>query len=302
MFAGEGVFRMLLDSLQEGCYFVDPERAILFWNKAAERISGFRAEEVVGKRCFDNMLVHTDDEGNSLCHGVCPLASTIQDGEPRQTTVYLRHKEGHRVRVQVGVSRVVDEGGTVLGGLETFVDASPTLAALEEVKRLKELALLCPLTGVGNRRYAEQMLEARFDLLKRMEGEGTLAVLFLDIDNFKLFNDKYGHEVGDVVLKMVARTLRSAVRSSDFVGRWGGEEFVVVLSNLQPVDVARMAERLRALVQQSSRQSSQNRLEVTVSIGACQCGPADTGASLVRRADKLMYESKARGKNRVTMD
>jgi diguanylate cyclase (GGDEF)-like protein/PAS domain S-box-containing protein len=300
IFQESGLFRTLLDSLHEGVYFVDPERCIQYWNHGAEEITGYAAEEVVGRSCADNILVHVSEEGQSLCLNGCPLQACISDGEDRNNRVFLHHKEGHRVPVQVTASAIRGDDGHIIGGLETFFDASSTIAALDEIDRLKELSLLCPLTGVGNRRYTEETLSHRIDEMKRQKSR--LAVLFFDIDHFKAFNDTYGHAVGDVVLKMTARTLAGAMRSYDFLGRWGGEEFVAILSNMTPIEVESMAERLRMLVENSSRTLSENRLKVTVSIGAYVCSPEDTGESAIATADGLMYESKSKGRNRVTMN
>ncbi len=252
-----------------------------------------------GKCCADNILVHVCESGKSLCESTCPLAASIDDGEIRQDRVFMRHKEGHRVPLNVTVSPIRSTSGEIIGGLETFSDATPVMAALEEAQRLKKDALICPLTGVANRRYTEENLVRR---LKELEEKGTpLAVLFVDVDHFKKVNDTYGHDVGDVILKMVARTLSGAMRTYDLLGRWGGEEFVAVLPNLQPIEVQTIAERLRALVEKASRDVSKGKLKVTVSLGAYVCQKGDTPATVVAHADKLMYTSKSNGRNRVTM-
>jgi diguanylate cyclase (GGDEF)-like protein/PAS domain S-box-containing protein len=293
------LLRALLDNVHDGVYFVDSERRIQFWNKSAERITGYSAEEVVGKSCADNILMHVDEEGNQLCLGKCPLAATISDGERRTARVYLHHKEGHRLPVQVGISPIHDDEGRILGGLETFFDASEVLAALQEAERLREEALICPLTGIGNRRYAEQMLARKLDEMAR--GGMRMAVLFIDIDHFKKVNDTYGHDIGDVVIKMVARTMSSAMRSYDFLARWGGEEFIALLPAANATSAARIAERLRTLVSHSSRDMSQGKIRTTVSIGVYFCRRDDTPESVVKQADRLLYESKRNGRNRITV-
>ena len=101
-----GLFRLLLDNLYEGVYFVDSERVIQFWNKGAERISGYSADEVTGRKCSDGILTHVNDDGNCLCMGACPLAATIEDGCSRDCRVYLKHKDGHRLPVEIGASPI----------------------------------------------------------------------------------------------------------------------------------------------------------------------------------------------------
>src|SRR5690606_5935659 len=100
--------------------------------------------------------------------------------------------------------------GAVIGGLETFHDATTEMSALSQLDELKAQSLLCNITGVGNRRYAEQVLEARFAGMEHTKN--LLGIVFMDIDHFKSINDQYGHRVGDIALKMVSRTLANAMR------------------------------------------------------------------------------------------
>jgi diguanylate cyclase (GGDEF)-like protein len=126
-------------------------------------------------------------------------------------------------------------------------------------------------------------------------------LLFGDIDRFKGFNDTYGHDVGDRVLRMVASTLRDNVRGDDVVGRWGGEEFVVLVQGTSSqADVVALGEKLRALVEASRLDLPKESVTVTISLGATLLQPGDSPESLVRRADLLMYRSKEAGRNRVT--
>ena len=299
LFQDDRLFRTLLDNLSEGVYFTDTQRRIQYWNLGAERITGYPAEEVVGHCCADNILMHTDLEGRSLCRNQCPLAATMQDTEVRTARLYLHHKEGHRIPVRVTTAAIQDDAGQVIGGLETFHDATQEMSALSEVEELKSKALLCPVTGVGNRAYAQQMLERKFEEMRA--SQSTLALAFMDIDHFKEINDRYGHAVGDIALKMVARTLANAMRNYDFLARWGGEEFIAILPNLHKPQLERFAERLRALVEHSSATVSQGKLVVTISVGAVVATQEDSIASLVGRADALMYRSKAEGRNRVSL-
>jgi len=300
LFQNDALFRTLLDNLNEGVYFTDTLRHIRYWNQGAERITGFTADEVMGRCCADNILMHTDLEGKTLCRGFCPLAATMQDCEQRSAKLFLHHKQGHRVPVFTTTAAIKDSTGAVIGGLETFHDVTTEMSALSQVEELRAQSLLCPLTGVGNRRYAEQMLTVKFDELKR--NASTLGVVFIDIDHFKSINDRFGHKIGDVALKMVARTLGNAMRSYDFLARWGGEEFICLLPNMHKPQLQASAERLRALVEKSSAEVSKQKLIVTISMGAVLASPADDWNKVVHRADELMYQSKQQGRNRVTMD
>lgn len=292
-------FQAVLDALPDGVYVTDRDRRIVYWNRTAERITGYAPSEVIGSRCSDELLVHVDGEGNRLCLTRCPLSATLEDGVTRDAHVYLRHKEGHRLPVRVRVASLVGADGRIRGAVEIFADNSAQLAFLQRLEELQQLAYIDPVTGVGNRRFAEMTLQARLDELRRYGW--NFAVLMIDIDHFKRVNDTYGHEVGDRVLALVAKTLSGSLRSFDFLGRWGGEEFVAVVPMQMETLLAPLAARCRALVERSALRVEGRPLTVTVSTGATMADAADTMTTLVGRADELMYRSKQAGRNRVTL-
>ncbi len=291
-------YRNMLENIYEGVYFVDHTRKITFWNKGAERISGFTAEEVVGTCCYNNILNHVDEKGNKLCMAGCPLHLTILDGETREAMVYLHHKSGHRVPIMVKAI-VMEEEGKVIGAVEIFTDLSEKREVLRSMEEYKQLAMKDQLTGVANRRYIDTFIDSK---LFEQRGLGiTFGVLFLDIDRFKVFNDTYGHDIGDEVLTMVAKTCEGATRSTDLFGRFGGEEFVAVLVGITPEVLEKKAEQIRMLIESSALRINDMNLCVTVSIGATMAMEEDTEQILLKRADELLYRSKVEGRNRVTI-
>lgn len=296
----DGFYRKVLDSIDDGVYFVDRNRRILYWNRGAERLSGYCADEVVGHLCSDNLLRHIDEEGRRLCKDGCPLAATISDGQPRRADVIMHHKEGHLVPVCVRVTPIRDQSGDIIGAVEVFSDNSHQKAVQMEIERLRELTLLDPLTGIGNRRFVETATLSRLEELRRYGW--SFGVILLDIDHFKAVNDMFGHLVGDDVLRMVARTLAHNVRAFDSVGRWGGEEFAIVVQNAGTEALMALAERLRMLVEQASLSVANEIVRVTVSLGATVACLNDTLSSLFERADQMLYFSKHHGRNRVSIE
>jgi diguanylate cyclase (GGDEF)-like protein/PAS domain S-box-containing protein len=289
----------IIENLYDGLYFVDRDRKITFWNKGAERISGFSAAEVVGRHCSDNILTHVDAEGNTLCWGACPLAATISDGMPREAAVFLHHKDGHRVPVSVRISALTDDAGTVIGGIELFTDISNQVANELRIRELEKLALLDTLTQLANRRFLEREVRNRLEEKKRFNV--PFGILFIDIDHFKMFNDRYGHAVGDEVLRFVAKTIVANSRTFDLYGRWGGEEFLGIIRNVTAQDLDHIGNRIRMLVDNAYLTSAQGKLEVTISVGAAMARDGDSMAALLKRADELLYESKRAGRNRLTL-
>jgi len=295
-----GLYRDILENMHDGIYFVDRKRRITFWNRGAERITGYSAEEVVGSFCSNNILMHVDALGRQLCKGSCPLIAAMADGSPHETEVYLHHKLGHRLPVWVRTSPLRDADGNFIGAVEMFSDISSRQSLQEQVEELKKLALLDPLTGLPNRRHLEGYLHSRLEELHR-SGVG-FGFLFMDIDHFKQFNDQYGHDIGDQLLTIVANTLSFSIRRFDMVCRWGGEEFAGVFPHADLETLHGIAERLRVLVAHSQAHTGSGVLTVTLSIGGSVAQPEDSAASLLQRADRLMYASKINGRNRVTIE
>ena len=138
----------ILNALPEGAYITDVTRRILFWNKAAERITGWSAAEVIGRTCFDNILCHVDKDQHQLCgKEYCPLHRSIITGQPSEAPllVYAKARTGLRIPVEVTVSPLRDTAGKVVGGVELFRDASEAVAEMNRAKVIQENALRCPL-------------------------------------------------------------------------------------------------------------------------------------------------------------
>jgi two-component system cell cycle response regulator len=290
----------ILNTIHDGVHFVDKERRILFWNKAAENITGYAAEEVIGNICPEIEPSHMDDKGNILCGSDCPLRATILDGEPRQRRIFVRHKDGRNVPIVINVSPHYDNNGQIVGALKIFSQESPTVYEDDLVERLSGIAMHDALTGLPNRRYIESFLSYKLDEYARF---GKLfAVLFADIDNFGSFNNRYGHDVGDAVLTSIASSIQTSIRKSDLIGRWGGEEIVGIYSIVKPFDAPILAEKFRKLISNTQVPSKEGPLHVTVSAGITVIRPNDTADSIVERADMLMYKSKRAGKDQVSFE
>lgn len=241
--------------------------------------------------------MHTNAQGCNLCLDGCPLLATFRDRIGRQTDVFLKHRDGHRVPVSVRTSPIVDAEGRVIGGVEVFSENSSKLAALEKAAEMEQLALIDPLTSVGNRRYTETVLHQQHELFRR-EGD-SFAVLFLDVDHFKVVNDTHGHDAGDAVLRAVARTLVNNLRSFDFLGRWGGEEFIAVLVKADAPRAIAVAARCCALVRSCLVDWAGRLIRQTISIGVAVIQPGESAAELVARADAFLFQAKQAGRDQV---
>jgi len=220
----------LLEAMSEAVYAVDAERRITYWNSAAERLTGYRAAEVVGRYCHDNLLNDVDDAGRQLCWTGCPLLATIDDGSVFEVRMFLRHRDGHRVPVAVRLDVAERE------------------------------ALTDPLTGIANRRRLERALELRGYELQRYNRR--YAVVFIDVDDVKQFNER------------------------------GGDEFLLVAPVKDLEQALGLAERVRHLDASASLVHNGARAAVTVTAGVALACPSEPTQELVNRASLAMTSSK----------
>ncbi|MBN1293849.1 MAG: sensor domain-containing diguanylate cyclase [Candidatus Latescibacteria bacterium] len=286
--------------MYDGVYFVDAKRCITYWNQAASRITGYSHDEVMGQRCADNILRHVDVDGKNLCIDECPVKKTLNDGVSREMEAFLHHKKGHRVPVLIRTSPIRDENGVITGAVELFSDHTDYELIKQRLAELEKLAYIDELTQLANRRYIEISIEMHLQELKRYGW--PFGILFIDIDNFKVINDTKGHIIGDKVLKMLSRTFSGNARPFDFFGRWGGEEFLAIIRNVDLPMLKSIAHRFRMLVEQSFITYNGQNISVTISIGATVGKANDTSKSLIERADKFLYQCKNSGKNCVFVD
>jgi diguanylate cyclase (GGDEF)-like protein len=231
---------------------------------------------------------------------MCPLAATIKDGSTREAEVYLHHKKGHRVPVWIRATPLRDENNNIVGGAELFTDSSAQHLMLQRIQDLEELALIDTLTQLSNRKHLESEMHNSLQEMERYNL--SFAILFIDIDNFKQFNDTYGHDVGDQILQTLAQTLKSAARPFDLFGRWGGEEFIGIIRNVDRDALVTIGNRCRILVEKSYMTFKEKFINVSISLGGTLAQRGDSIESLLKRADRLMYESKKRGRNCLTTD
>jgi len=294
------LFRDLADGMRDGICLVDGKGRIVYWNKGAKRLTGYSCSEMVGKHASDRVLTHIDSGGSPMDEEEPWLEGAIRNGEVREAQVYFRHKDGHRIPLRVYVGPVRAANGRRVGAVEVFSDNAAMAAALQRIEELETLTLIDALTKLPNRVYVEMSLLARLSELRRYGW--TFGMLFIDLDEFKDVNDKYGHDAGDEVLRVVGKTLLENTRPFDVLGRWGGDEFVGAIIYATEEHLGAIAERYRRLIEDLAVPVGSDTVKVTVSMGATLARKEDNVESLYKRADKLMYQSKNGGGNRVSLD
>ncbi|HRX85512.1 MAG TPA: diguanylate cyclase [Phycisphaerae bacterium] len=285
-FAPEAVFyRNLLNRITDGAYFVDRHRRITFWNHAAERLTGYRADEVVGTCCADNLLVHADDAGNCLCEGSCPLSATLEDGTPRCAKVYLKHRLGHRVAVRVHTIPWARDG-RIVGAVEIFQCDAEDVQERDRLGDIAMLPLLDVLTGIGNRQYLQSSLAAAIAELP--EPEAQCGVILLHLDSLASWNAALGLEVGDRALQVVAQTLVGVSGPFVAAGRWGSGNFMAIVAHCRSDELTELAARYQALVAASQVVVGEKALAPRVSVTTLTSEPHESVAHFIERIEMAL--------------
>lgn len=288
----------ILNNIHDGVYIVDHECKIFFWNRAAEKITGYCESDVQGMTCSENILSPVDGTGKSLCGENAPVKKALGDGQIHRAEAYLRHKEGYRIPVSIQAFPLFDEKGKITAAAEIFTDISPKFAIPQRKLELEKMQLFDQQTELGNKSYLEIQLQSRLEGIRKHRI--PFGVLYVDVDSLKEANKTYGESVGDRILNMVAKTLSNNVRFIDIVGRWESDEFLVILLNLDESNLDLVANKLRLLIEQSHIMAGTNSVRVTISIGATLASRVDDVEILVDRARSLMHHSKWLGRNRVS--
>lgn len=298
-FAGRSLSRekhhtaAILHAVGDGVIATDTADRVAFMNPVAERLTGYGMAEARGRPLSE--IVPLLDEFDSLpvewAQGAAPA-----DKDPSdlwQRPLFLRNRAGDHHAVRVSINAIASENGRPEGRVVAFSDITETLRIS---RRMAFLATHDPLTELPNRVLLEDRLAQGIAHARRHKR--SLAVLFLDLDNFKKINDGLGHAVGDALLKNVADRLRSTIREVDSAARWGGDEFVIVLEDLlHPESVTEITEKIHAAFAKPFIVADQ-ALYVSFSIGISLFPQDDaSGERLLRHADAAMYRVKALGRN-----
>ena len=271
---------------QEGMVITDAGGVILRVNQAFTASTGYSAEEVVGQtpRLFKS---GRHDEAFYRT-----MWQTLVSNGAWQGEIWDRRKNGEIYPKWLTISAVKDEAGVVTHYVGTHFDITERKKAEEKIQAL---AFSDQLTGLANRTSLHERLAQALGMAARNGKQ--VALMMIDLDNFKTINDTLGHQVGDLLLKEVAQRLTGSIRQTDLVARLGGDEFVIVLADIdEPADAAHVADKILSVVA-APYLLDRNELRTSASIGICLY-PDDAGESqdLLKKADAAMYHAKANGR------
>lgn len=292
----ERQLQVLMDNLPGMAYRCryDPHWTMLFVSQGCARLTGYEPEELINNRVtsYANLM---DDEDNERI--LDEVQAALDKDESFSLEYGLTRRDGSRIWVWERGRGVEEEDGTVvLEGIVLDISDRKTLE-----NELEEMATRDPLTGLFNRREMSRVLEEELERARRYQR--PMALLWIDFDHFKDINDTFGHAAGDAVLRSISRLLLGSVRSVDSIGRFGGEEFVIVLPEMDLEGARDTAERLRRKVAEEPQPLGDGKeVPLTISVGvAVYPDHGQSAATLCAAADKAMYLAKERGRNCVAM-
>jgi len=285
----------LLDQLEEGICYFDNNLKIQYCNKEVENLTGVHKGEFIGRQFWARDAVRPGTMRMTNKHSVL---KEVQNGHDIVLDENLQMENGTVRPVQIKMIPFKDQEGEIIGAIEVIRDNSDIKEFELKIEELERLAFYDSLTLLSNRRQIEQQLSV---LLHDKQRYGwSFGIIFFDIDQFKDINDTYGHPAGDKVLNTIASITKSTFRASDIIGRWGGDEFIVLVKCIDDDILHPVAEKFRRIVESFPVNVDNNEIPMTVSIGATLGHEKDTLESLMERVDKLLYNSKKEGRNLVT--
>ena len=290
----EEKYRTLFEDSRDAIAITDRDGTFVDVNRAMLDLFGYTKEQIMRMK-FKDLYVDPGDAAKFQYE-------IAKKGSLRDYEVNLRKRSGKVMHCLFIVTQRRSEKGTVMGyqGIVRDITAQKVMeeALRESEKRYRDLSITDDLTGLFNQRHFYHQLRAEMDRIQRYKH--PLALLLLDVDNFKIYNDTYGHLAGDKVLAKLGEVIRNSIRKTDSGYRYGGEEFIVILTETRGQDAVIVAERLR------KRFSDEiffpvplEPVHVTVSVGIADYRDGEEITSFVKRADQNMYEAKRKGKNCV---
>ncbi|WP_378957230.1 diguanylate cyclase domain-containing protein [Pelosinus sp. sgz500959] len=217
---------MFLNYLFDGVFLADHDRSILFWNHSAEVISGYTSSEVVGRKCYDMILLHVNEKGENICNSSCPLKQTIKNKTATEMSLFLRHKQGHLIPVTIRTVPIFNDNGLHKFTMETFTKNN-SVGNFDQVRELARKAFLDSLSGLPNKEYIDSKLSTL--LASEAIGDSNiLGLFFIHLDNLKQINNDYGIAAGNMSLKAMGKVLSDNIQEGDIIGRLEGGLFIMI--------------------------------------------------------------------------
>ncbi len=291
----ETFFSKIVELAADAILAIDKNMKLIYLNKEAEKTFGYSHDEIIGQHL--NTLIspefHADHDKHIRKFLEEDAISRLMNDRQNVEVKGLR-KDGSQFFAEISIIKIQQDGETLVAGIIRDISNSKELE-----KKLRDFAEHDALTGIMNRRMIENALKK--DIERASRYNTPLSLLMMDIDHFKKVNDTFGHDIGDLVLKHLTSISKSNLREVDSFGRWGGEEFVVLLPEIDLKDVRVVAEKLRASIEKNPLIINDNeKVSYTISIGGVVFSKSiESWETFFKLADNALYQAKEQGRNQV---
>lgn len=277
-----------LDHLEEGIYILDPNRKILFWNRAAERITGYSRQEVLGYSCKDNILIHVDDQGHNLCKKDCPVIPTLAEGKCHEALVSLHHKEGHRLPVSIKLLPLKDAQGKIVGAIELFENRSLPFEDLEELfmeQGRQEFSFADRVTGFFSQSLMKVKLKTVHSEMSAMKKDyGIIVITFRNFSDILL---QFGDRKSEESVRVISKTIHALSRTPYLLGRWNEYTFVVAVPEIRENAVKLIALRYQHIINSASLTVDTGEIGIQVKADILMPNVEETVESALEQIDRL---------------
>lgn len=287
----------IFESINDPFNIIDNDFRIIKANESYARMRGKRVDDIIGKRCYEVL-----QNRNSICEN-CSVNETFKSGEPKTKEKFVNFPDGLRGWIEIYTYPIFDEKGRVYNVIEYTRDITQRKRAEAErdvlIDKLQYLYRVDDLTGLLNRRALLERLEQEAYRSKRYGSK--LSLIICDIDYFKTINDSFGHDIGDKVLRRVSTLLVESLRTTDIIGRYGGDEFFMILPETSMEGAREIAERIRSFISDFEfNMGGSNPIKTSVSLGIAEFNPLKEDIEdLIKRADNALYMAKDKGRDRI---
>jgi diguanylate cyclase (GGDEF)-like protein/PAS domain S-box-containing protein len=289
VFDDSEIYRSILESLPTGLCVLDMQKRIVLWSDGAERITGHLRHDVIGHCCVGESLLHCNQPGCEWCNEDCPMARAIKTAHRADGVGFLHHKTGYQVPVHVRAVPVRDRHGAIVGAVGTFEGQQEELGT--DCRGDDRTFAVDAITDSAS--YAITQAHLRETLAAFTEAQVPFGILCLRLEGLDIFRANAGPEAASALLRVVARTLEGALWRTDYVGRWGDDQFLVILNGCNEEGLSLVRERVRCLLFNEGIEWWGERRSLPVSIGQAAAQPGDTIESLVERAQKSVDAASA---------
>lgn len=287
----------ILESLYDAYYIADADLQLVICSSGLGRMFPTAAYRP-GEQWSRKLVGALDGVGRPIPDAAYPVHKVLESGHAHCATLRLPGDDGERRQVEFHALPLQDENGRLHGVAEIIRDLSHSRKNAVLYKQLRDAASQDPLTGAVNRGQLEARLSELYADFQQSQCDDPFSIIFLDLDHFKQINDNHDHAVGDEVLVGLVRLLADELYSGETLGRYGGEEFLILCPGTALEQAVQRADRLRRAIQNAQLVTGRD-LRVTASLGVAEVGPDDTPDSVLQRADQALFDAKRGGRNRV---